>query len=578
MIQGIETSNAIIYGLLAQEAPLTREETKSLQTQLISQGIDTGAPDGLMGKNTAGAIGEFLRSPEHRAFVGQVSDGIRKNLDGYGQKELIDRIEHQNELPNVHLHNAEALDVLDKGSLSKDNISQLQESLNNLGHDTGGTNGSFGPKTSEAITDFLGDNIGALSTIAPSILLETMKNGQTGELKELMNRPELNHLVDQRISDALSNIGDLETTMDHGAVYDLQTLLTLGGYAPGGIDGISGNNTLSSVDRYTASQNPDAVIPNQKPEVVKPTTQEFNRTVDTLPSRGLLSNGEYTHPINGDNGYGVANLDIEKAWAKVTATTVDDGIISHDGTQTSSLASNPRPLVVIDLGHGSDFSKDGKGNDIIDPGAVSKFENGLTEVDVVDPVGQALANDLREQGFDVAFVRNIDEQLRLEGTHSDTLKVRSDFANQLGIETGANGVLMVSLHANSFGKESAHGSRIYHDVDGANSINSNSVSLTENIANAYSIDDGTSAVKHVGDLTVLDHFENFSSAPSSAATLIELGFLSNEDDARKLKEMSENPEIAAKQIAEGINNHVLKTTPELSNNTRNISEQSLELQ
>ena len=137
---------------------------------------------------------------------------------------------------------------------------------------------------------------------------------------------------------------------------------------------------------------------------------------------------------------------------------------------------------------------------------------------------------------------------------------------------------MVSLHANSFGKESAHGSRIYHDVDGADNVNSNSVSLTENIANSYSIDDTASAVKHVGNLTVLDHFENFSSAPSSAATLIELGFLSNEDDARKLKEMSKNPEIAAKQIAEGINNHVLKTTPELSNNTRNISEQSLELQ
>ena len=605
----IERSSAIIYDLLTQEGHLSRPDLKLLQTQLRVQGIDTGKIDGFMGNNTGGALGEFLRRPDNRAFVDQISPTMRQSLDRYGQKALIGRIEYQNSLVNEGELNINVLENLENESLSRENISTLQKSLNELGYHTGGTKGYFGENTASGVMEYLKDNPGALATIEPSILHEVMKHGQTSELKQLLSDPNMKGILDTRINETLvklgadGNIDALNTTADYASVRDLQTLLNIGGYAAGGVDGIVGNRTLDAVGRYEATigATEDATlttgggaettipapqesipvpIPNPKPDQVLTSTDSFRASASIPQTQGVLANEGYTTTFSGTNKFGVDNRLIEQSWANVTATSADDRVLAGQSTvETHSLAGNERPLIVIDLGHKSDFSRNGKGNDIIDPGAVSKHVDGpiagmgLSEVDVVDPVGLALAEELHEMGYNVAFTRNVGEQLRLEGTHGDTLRVRSDFANELAHQTGSNGVMFISLHANSVENSQAHGSRIYHDVDGAGIVNDGSKALAQQIAGSYSIDGRDSAVKHVGDLAVLDRFENHTATPTSSATLVELGFLSNPEDAQALKHMSENPDDAAKQIAAGINSHVLSITPELSASAQQLDSQ-----
>lgn len=608
MENDIERSSAIIYDLLTQEGSLSRPNLKLLQTQLRVQGIDTGKIDGFMGNNTGGALGEFLRRPDNRAFVDQISPTMRKSLDRYGQKALIERIEYQNSLGNEGELNINVLENLENENLSRENIGTLQKSLNELGYHTGGTKGYFGENTASGVMEYLKDNPGALATIEPSILHEVMKNGQTSELKELLSDPNMKDMLDTRINETLvklgadGDIGALNTTADYASVRDLQTLLNIGGYASGGVDGIVGNRTLDAVGRYEAtigaaedatlateavetmtSATPEPIpvpVPKPKPDQELTSTNSFTASASIPQTQGVLANGGYTTAFSGTNKFGVDNRLIEQSWANVTVTSADDRALAGQSTVDShSLAGNERPLIVIDLGHKSDFSRNGSGNDIIDPGAVSKHVDGpiagmgLSEVDVVDPVGLALAENLHEMGYNVAFTRNVGEQLRLEGTHGDTLRVRSDFANELAHQTGSNGVMFISLHANSVESSRAHGSRIYHDVDGAGIVNDGSKALAQQIAGSYSIDGRNSAVKHVGDLAVLDRFENHAAAPTSSATLVELGFLSNPEDAQALKHMSENPDDAAKQIAAGINNHVLSITPELSTSAQQLNNQ-----
>lgn len=244
---------------------------------------------------------------------------------------------------------------------------------------------------------------------------------------------------------------------------------------------------MSRIALHKNPQHPPPEIQEQPPEITAPTTA------------GIVVSQSVTKLYDGENGFGVSNLAIEKAWGRITGEEIP-AEYNHD--EPVDVADNARPLIVIDMGHGSDIGA----NNIIDRGAVSK--TGLTEVDVVDPLSEAMAERLYAQGYQVAFTRNPGEQLRVEGEYDETLRVRPDFAHALADETGASSVIFVSMHANSFSQESANGTRIYIDVDEANITNQNSSNLAGSLAEAFSISSKDSSVKHVGDLSVIDRFEN----------------------------------------------------------------------
>ena len=363
---------------------------------------------------------------------------------------------------------------------------------------------------------------------------------------------------DARIRQQLAALGAaqdpavLRNETDYAAIYNLQTLLSIGGYQPGGLDGIVGSRTLGAVNRFrTQDIAPDG--PPARADQSSANRPAIPRTSGTVVSQGV------TKLYDGENGYGVSNLAIEKAWSRITGEKIpepyDDGRYYYAGS--AAPADNARPLIVIDLGHGADI-----GYVTLDSGAVS--QTGLSEVDVVDPVSLAMAERLYAQGYQVAFTRNPGEQLRVEGTHGQTLRVRPDFAHALADEIGANGVIFVSMHANSFKQDSrANGGRIYVDVDGARIANANSGELGRSLAKNFTIASKSSSVRHIGNLCVIDRFENKVTDAKSAAVLVELGFLSNDKDLAALAHMRDHPEKAASQIVAGIEDHVKSTTPGL---------------
>ncbi len=569
---GVSTAQnvAILYDLLSKSTPLTHDQTTTLQTTLRNNGIDTGIIDGDMGKNTSAAIIEFLRDDEHKHFAAQVSPTMVKQLHRFGQGNEIDRLQQQAATPPAELEAAEnkIQALLKKSSLNDQEVEELQDTLKSLGYKPGPTDGDMGTKTADAIMEYMKDNPEALLQASPGRLRSMMKYGQTDELRELARNNK--EAFDARIQEQLDAFGpegseaSLQNTTDFEAAYSLQTLLSIGGYNPGGLDGIVGGKTLRAVDRF-GDRNDLPVIPQPKPEISRPTEDStLPKPVEKPPipqTNGSVAPSGFTRNYEGENGYGVSNLAIERTWAKITGDEVDQDLLrDYTDQSTPSAAGNPRPLIVIDLGHGSDIGSNNK----IDSGAVSNISGykGLSEVGVVDPVSQAMAEKLHAMGYQVAFTRNPGEQLRVEGTHGQTLRVRPDFAHALSQEVGANGVVFISMHANSFSKASANGGRIYVDIDGAKVANTNSNKLGSTIAESYDVRDKDSSVRTVGDLSVIDRFDNRANG-IDAGVLVELGFLSNRKDAAALKEMSENPDETATEIVSGINKYVQQAVPEL---------------
>lgn len=249
------------------------------------------------------------------------------------------------------------------------------------------------------------------------------------------------------------------------------------------------------------------------------------------------------------NGYGVLKEDIEKAWEHI-----------EEGRKSEFQPSpqNTKPLIVIDPGHGvSDYK-----------GSVSKH-NGLREMDVADPVARSLADRLYAAGYNVAFTRNPGEWLRYEELEKigpsklTEREARAEFAHILADKTGHQSIYLVSLHANTLKHSFEKGALVFsgskdnsnNKVDyGLPALDEKSVAFSQSIADTLKIRPGTPATARTADATVLTRFDSKkdSAQQPRVAVMIELGYLSNREDADILADMAENPDPVATQIAEGI--------------------------
>lgn len=560
-----EQSVAITYDLLSRTERLDASQIGLLQENLNQLGFDSGTVDGIMGRNTAAAIAGFLKDSEHQVFAPQISEDMRGQLVQYGQGGTITYLQAQATMAPEEFQNTplKIEELLQSETLNRAEITELQDLLKVAGYEPGVSDGYFGANTASAITNYMTDNPEALLQADPARLQEMMRYGQTDALRDLAG--DNKEAFDVRIHEQLAAMGAdqdisaLTHTTDYEAAYELQTLLSIGGYSPGGLDGIIGNKTLGAVKRFEdeallpagLQAKPDSAAP-EPTSPSAPETQEQPPEITIPGTTGTVVSQNVTKLYDGENGFGVPNLAIERAWGRITGEDIPE---EYNQDETGEALSNARPLIVIDLGHGSDINS----NDRIDMGAVS--QNGLTEVDVVDPLSEAMAERLYAQGYQVAFTRNPGEQLRVEGTHGETLRVRPDFANALQDELNASSVVFVSMHANSFTKESANGTRIYVDVDDANITNENSGVLADSLAENFNISSTASSVKHAGNLSVIDRFENTVDSAINAGALVELGFLSNTNDAEALEKIRDNPAEAATQIVAGIENYIESVMP-----------------
>ena len=220
-----------------------------------------------------------------------------------------------------------------------------------------------------------------------------------------------------------------------------------------------------------------------------------------------------------------------------------------------------RLLVVIDAGHGG-----------IDPGAISR--NGTKEKDVVLAFAKSLQKALQARG-DVEAVLTRDKDAFL------SLQQRVDIARNRQAD------LMIAIHADTLRDSSVHGTTFYLVSDQASDAEAEALAHKENEADAIAGIALDTQNANVADVLVnlaqresKNHATMFAEtaisrlasttkftgkplraagfvvlkAPDVPSVLVELGYLSNADDEKKMKDMKWRDQLAG-ALADSIRSH-----------------------
>lgn len=196
------------------------------------------------------------------------------------------------------------------------------------------------------------------------------------------------------------------------------------------------------------------------------------------------------------------------------------------GKYTDNLAKTQQSVtVILDAGHGG---KDG--------GASSA--SGIVEKDVVLSVTKKVEDYLKMQGINVVLTRDGDYDLA-----SPEAKKRKteDLSKRVKIMNSQENGLVVSIHANAITNSTWSGAQTFYDpkkLENKQLATAIMNSMKTNLATT------TREAKSVSSLFILKNSE----VPS---TLVEIGFLSNPEEAEKLNTEQYQQEIAY-SIYEGI--------------------------
>jgi len=178
--------------------------------------------------------------------------------------------------------------------------------------------------------------------------------------------------------------------------------------------------------------------------------------------------------------------------------------------------------VVVDAGHGG-----------IDGGATGI--HGEVEKDINLAIAGYLKNYLQMSGMDVVMTRESDLSLHTSDG-SIAQKKAEDIRKRLSIVDQDENSLTVSIHQNKFGESKYHGAQMFYGVNNPQSevlAQTIQTSIVEKLQpeNTRQIKKGTKSVY------LLMHAQN-------PIVLVECGFLSNEEEAKKLSEEEYQKEMA----------------------------------
>ncbi|MBR4204132.1 MAG: N-acetylmuramoyl-L-alanine amidase [Clostridia bacterium] len=207
----------------------------------------------------------------------------------------------------------------------------------------------------------------------------------------------------------------------------------------------------------------------------------------------------------------------------------------------------PRPeRVCIDPGHG--FLDSGAG----DPAGGGKFSEGIYEKDIAMATSLLLDEELRARGFQTILTH--DGVTMPEGADANGNGIFSaPYERPYYINDYIDPDLLVSVHVNSAEREGACGARIYW---WQTSVKANdwSETVSKSIAGAIDANVETTAetlIKNPGNEVGAEYV--ILGETRCAATLVELGFCTNETDARNMEDPAWQRSMA-RAIAIGIEN------------------------
>lgn len=179
------------------------------------------------------------------------------------------------------------------------------------------------------------------------------------------------------------------------------------------------------------------------------------------------------------------------------------GIMLLTAILSSSFTNSVKRTIVIDVGHGGD-----------DNGAVA---DGITEKEITLAVAQKIKELNIGSDIEIVLTRDSDS--------FNSLQERIDFINSL------NPDFVISLHVNWAGNTNLNGTEFY--ISHNENVNEQSLNLARKIQNEIG---NNSEIKKAG-FKILKNVE-------CPATLVELGFLSNENDRQFLTSEQGQTELA----------------------------------
>lgn len=182
-------------------------------------------------------------------------------------------------------------------------------------------------------------------------------------------------------------------------------------------------------------------------------------------------------------------------------------------------------IILIDPGHGG-----------IDGGAKSK--NGTIEKDINLSISKKLKSELESAGYVVHMTREDDTQL-------DSKKVK-DLSARCKMKKDTKCDLFISIHQNMFPQPSCYGAQVWY------SSNDDSKLLAESIQNSLkeTIDDKNKRIPKAAK----EQYKILRDGYEGACVIVECGFLSNNEEEKKLKNDEHQTKIA-KGITDGVNKY-----------------------
>lgn len=181
-------------------------------------------------------------------------------------------------------------------------------------------------------------------------------------------------------------------------------------------------------------------------------------------------------------------------------------------TSVTSNSVRSLPTVVIDAGHGGE-----------DGGAVT--DSGILEKDINLEISKKTSALLYMLGFDVTETRTDDTALD-NGEETIRLRKVSDMKNRLKIYDSSDENVVISIHQNKFTQSQYNGTQIFYSPN-----NPNSQKLAESIK--FSVK-GLLQPNNERECKQADSGIYLLKNTLNPAVIVECGFISNEEECRKL--------------------------------------------
>ncbi len=192
------------------------------------------------------------------------------------------------------------------------------------------------------------------------------------------------------------------------------------------------------------------------------------------------------------------------------------------------------PTVIIDAGHGG-----------FDGGASAA--DGTNEKDINLSISLELKTVLTERGVKVVMIREDDRSVEDDGLSTVRSRKVSDLHNRLKVMANTDNCIYVSIHQNFFDDTRCKGMQVFYSPNYSES----SSLLAQYIQNSVTETlqpDNTRLIKPCGTSVYIIY------NAVKPAVLVECGFLSNPEEADKLKN-KEYQRSLSESIADGILNY-----------------------